>query len=55
MSCGLNINFSEHVIKSYDDTFKRSTIPMVDLGTYKFKDSYIKEVYESEHVLTATK
>ena len=49
--------------------FKGSTIPMVDLDTYTFKDlnrdkitpeesftdAYFKELYESEHVCTATK
>ena len=35
---GLNIKFSEHVIKADDGHFKGSTTPMVDLGTHKFKD-----------------
>ena len=33
----LNLKFSEHVIKAYDGTFKGSTTPMVDLGTYILK------------------
>ena len=65
----LNLKFSEHVIKSGDGPFKGSTTPMVDLGTYRFKDlnpgkitpeeqltnDYVKELYESEHLCTATK
>ena len=65
---GLNIEFSEHFIKSDDGHFNRSTTPMVDLGTYIFKilntgkitpeesfnNSYVEEVYDSEHVSTAT-
>ena len=52
-----------------DGTFKGSTTPMVNLGVYIFKDfntgkitpdesftnAYVEEVYESEHVRTATK
>ena len=34
---GLNLKFSDHVIEADDGTFKGSTTPMVDLGTYKFK------------------
>ena len=34
---GLNLKFSDHVIKPYDGTFKGSTAPMVDLGMYEFK------------------
>ena len=63
----LNLKWSEHVIEVDDGTFNRSTIPMVDLGTYIFKDlntgeitpgelfnnAYIEEFYESEHVRTA--
>ena len=66
---GLNLKFSEHVIESGDGTFKGSTTPIVDLGTYIFKDlntskstpeefftgDYVKEVYKSENLLTATK
>ena len=33
---GLNLKFSDHVIKSDDRPFKGSTTPMVDLGTYEF-------------------
>ena len=58
---GLNLKWSEHVIKLDDGHFKRSTAPMVDLGTYIFKDlnigkikpgksftdAYVEEVYES--------
>ena len=35
---GLNLKFSEHVIKADDGPFKGSTAPMVDFGTYIFKD-----------------
>ena len=34
---GLNLKFSEHVIKSYDGPFNGSTTTMVDLGTYIFR------------------
>ena len=65
----MKLNFSELVIKADDGTFKGSTTPMVDLGTYIFKDLktgkitpeeqftnfYTKEIYESEHARTATK
>ena len=66
---GLNIKFSEHVIEEYYGPFKGSTTLMVDLGTYIFKkfntgkttpgesftNAYVEEVYESQHVSTATK
>ena len=32
-----NLEFSDCVIEAYDGTFKGTTAPMVDLGTYKFK------------------
>ena len=65
----LNIKFSDQVIKADDGPFKGSTTPMVDLGKYEFKDSntgeitpeewftnaYVEELYESEHLCTATK
>ena len=35
---GLNLKFSEHVIEADDGPFNGSTMPMVDLGTYIFKD-----------------
>ena len=35
---GLNIKFSDNVIEAYDGTFKGYTAPMVDLGTYEFKE-----------------
>ena len=31
---GLNLKFSEHVIKADDGPFNGSTTPLVDLGTY---------------------
>ena len=34
----LNLKFSEYVIEADDEHFKGSTTPMVDLGTYDFKD-----------------
>ena len=34
---GLNLKFSEHVIKSDDGPFNGSTTIMVDLGTYIFR------------------
>ena len=33
-----NLELSEHVIEAFDGNFKGSTTPMVDLGTYEFKD-----------------
>ena len=65
----LNLKLSDHVIEADDGNFKGSTIPMVDLGMYEFKDwnigkitpedfftnAYAEEVYEPEHVRTATK
>ena len=65
----LNIKLFEHVIEADDGPFNGSTTPMVDLGTYIFKDLNIekitpeesftndngKEVYESENVCNATK
>ena len=35
---GLNLKLSEQVIKADDGPFKGSTLPMVDLVTYIFKD-----------------
>ena len=35
---GLNIKISYHVIESDDVPFKEYTPPMVDIGTYEFKD-----------------
>ena len=65
----LNLKLSEHFIEADDGDFKGSTTPMVDLGTYIFKDlntgkispegqftnAYFVEVYESEHVCNSTK
>ena len=34
----LNLKFSNKLIESDDGPFKGYTAPMVDLGTYKFKD-----------------
>ena len=56
----LNLKLSEHVIKVDDGHVKGYTTPMVDLGTYIFKDlnkgkiapeklftnTYVEEVYE---------
>ena len=35
---GLNLKFSEHIIKEDNGTFNESTTPMVDLVTCTFKD-----------------
>ena len=65
----LNLKWSEHVIKAGDGPINGSTTPMVDVGMYickylntekitpeeLFTDAYVKEVYESENVRTATK
>ena len=64
-----NLKFSDHVIEADDKPFKGYTTPMVDLGTYAFKNlntgtikpkelfknDYVEELYESGHVRTATK
>ena len=64
----LNLKWSEHVIEADDVPLNGSTTPMVNLGTYIFKDlntgeikpgyfftnAYVEEVYESEHEPTAT-
>ena len=34
----LNLKFSEHVIEADDVPFKGSSTPIVNLGTYIFKD-----------------
>ena len=34
---GLNLKWSKHVIEAHADTFKVSTIPMVDLVKFVFK------------------
>ena len=34
----LNLEFSDHVIETCDVNFNGYTSPMVDLGTYEFKD-----------------
>ena len=66
---GINIKFSELVTEADDVPFNGSTTPIVDLGTHIFKylnigkitpeecftNDYVKEVYESDHELTATK
>ena len=65
----IGFKISDHIIEAYDGPFKGSKTPMVDLGTYEFKNlntekitpkelftnAYVEEVYESEHVCTATK
>ena len=35
---GINIKLSGHIIESDDAPFKGYTAPMVDMGTYEFKD-----------------
>ena len=67
-SLGLNLNFSDHVIKSYDVPLRGSSAPMVDLVTYEFKDSNVRKItpeylfmndyakkHESEQVHTSIK
>ena len=34
----LSLKLSDHIIKAYDGPFKGYTTPMIDLGTYEFKD-----------------
>ena len=64
-----NLKLSDHLIEADDGPFKGSKTPMIDLGMYEFKslnkekitpkelftNDYVEEVYESEHVHTATK
>ena len=38
ISLGLNLNLSYNVIEADDEPFKGTTAPMVDLGTYEFKN-----------------
>ena len=40
----LNLEFSKHVIKADYEPFIGSTAPMVDLGTYIFKDLNIEKI-----------
>ena len=42
---GLNIILHEHVIESGDKALKGSTVTMIDLGTYKFKDLITEKNY----------
>ena len=64
-----NLKFYDHFIEADYGPFKGCTTSMVSSGTYEFKylntgkitpeesftNAYSKEVYESEHVITATK
>ena len=57
----LNLKLSDHIIEADGGPFKGSTTPMVDLGTYEFKNlntvkikpeepftnAYVEDVYES--------
>ena len=66
---GLNLKLLDHVIEADSGTFKGSTSPMVDMGTYEFKDlntekitlkeyftnSYAEEIYESDQFRTSNK
>ena len=45
---GLNLKLSEHVIKTDDETFKGLVAPMVDMGTYQFKDLNIGKITPEE-------
>ena len=45
---GLNLKFSEHVIKADDGLFIGSVAPMVDLGMYVFKDLNIGKIKPEE-------
>ena len=65
---GLNLKVFEHIIEAYDGPFIGSTVTVVNLGAYtfedlntgkvkpedSFRDAYVEEVYESEHVSTVT-
>ena len=65
----LNLKFSDHIIEADYGTFKGSTTPTVDLGTYEskdlntgnitlkelFKNAYVDEIHELEQVRTSTK
>ena len=63
-----SLKFTDHIIEANYGPFKGSTTPVVDLGTYKFKNlntgkitpeesfsnAYVKEVHESENFCNST-
>ena len=50
----LSLEFSEHVIEYDNETLKGSTIPMIYLGTYEFKDLNTGKLYLKNCLLTLT-
>ena len=50
----LYLKFSDHVIQAYDWTFKGSTAPMVDMGTYEFKDLNTETITPEESFIMLT-
>ena len=38
------LRLSDHIIEAYDGIFKGSTLPMVDFGTYEFKDLNTRKI-----------
>ena len=52
-SLGLNLKLSDHIIEADDGPFKGSTAPMVDMGTYEFKDLETKKITPEESFMNA--
>ena len=50
----LDLNFSDHVIKATDGHLKGSKTPMVDLGTYEFKDLNTGKLHLKNHFIMLT-
>ena len=50
---GINLKLYDHIIEAYDGPFNRSTTPMVDLGTYEFKDLYTGVIAPEELFMNA--
>ena len=48
----MNLKFSDHIIEAYDRPFKWYTTPIVDLGTYEFKNLSKGKITPEEFLLT---
>ena len=48
---GLHLKFFERVIEADVGSFKRSSTPIVDLGTYIFKDLNTGKLHLKNHLL----
>ena len=49
----LNLELSDHVIEANDGPFKEYTAPMVNLGTYEFKDLKTEKIKPEESFMNA--